>query len=304
MEDEKTAYLCPAGDTDIRTTEVFAQETGQFVVTWNMCCLNSSWDAWVEAQQFDAEAVPKGEPFVVRYGVIQFNQPDVAVAPDGHFVTVWRAKWPNNETEIFGKVYGPNGQQLGGEFPVNENTQGNQGLPRVAVTASGEFLVVWQSSTSTGTDEDGTSIQGRWFDELGIPLGPDFQVNSLTSNEQTRPTLAIDSEGRAIVAWEHTTAAGDIDIMARLIPRSSLPVSPEFRVNTETEGDQSEPAIAVLGSHDFVVVWAGPGDGDGTGIFGQRIGVTLVFSDGFESGDVLAWSGWVPRCSVNSDCNE
>ncbi len=37
MEDEKTAYLCPAGDTDIRTTEVFAQETGQFVGFGQSC---------------------------------------------------------------------------------------------------------------------------------------------------------------------------------------------------------------------------------------------------------------------------
>ena len=44
----------------------------------------------------------------------------------------------------------------------------------------------------------------------------------------------------------------------------------EFQVNTETFGPQNLPAVAMDAAGNFVVAWAGAGQGDSIGIFAQR----------------------------------
>ena len=51
----------------------------------------------------------------------------------------------------------------------------------------------------------------------------------------------------------------------------SGPLGPEFRVNTQTLGDQRSPAVATDAAGNFVLVWPSQGqDGSDYGIFGQR----------------------------------
>jgi S-layer family protein len=55
------------------------------------------------------------------------------------------------------------------------------------------------------------------------------------------------------------------------LPAQTPPLGSEFLVNTYTNYDQTQPALASTGAGDFVVVWRSQvGDGSGYGIFGQR----------------------------------
>src|SRR5438132_1700747 len=88
-------------------------------------------------------------------------------------------------------------QALGSEFQVNTYTSSDQALPAVApVGTSGDFVVVWESSGSSGTDTSTASIQGRRFTSDGSAIGSEFQVNTYTTNLQTVPSVAaIGSSG-------------------------------------------------------------------------------------------------------------
>src|SRR5262245_10409477 len=55
---------------------------------------------------------------------------------------------------------------------------------------------------------------------------------------------------------------------ALFVPHTSL--GPEFQVNTYTTSAQNSPVVAADGAGNFVVVWASPHDGSGSGVFGQR----------------------------------
>ncbi len=48
---------------------------------------------------------------------------------------------------------------MGGELQVNSYTTSSQRLASVGLDADGDFVVVWQSSGSGGTDSSGYSIQ-------------------------------------------------------------------------------------------------------------------------------------------------
>ncbi len=97
---------------------------------------------------------------------------------------------------------------VGGEFQINAYTTGEQTRPSAAVEPDGDFVVVWQSFGSGGSDNDGSSIQGQRYAADGDPVGGQFQVNSYTTGFQISPAAAVDVDGRAIVVWQSAGSDG------------------------------------------------------------------------------------------------
>jgi len=144
-----------------------------------------------------------------------------------------------------------------------------------------------------------------------FPLGGEFQVNTYTTHAQLRPAVASDSSGNFLVVWEslrqdsngrvcdngdpaHTgmqctsnadcgmgtcISFTDFGIFAQRYDSGGSPAGTEFQVNSYTTLSQEDPAVAPGFFGTFVVVWTStiapplvPGqDGDGAGVFGQRI---------------------------------
>ncbi len=80
----------------------------------------------------------------------------VAMDADGDFVVVWDNTYgPGGGlyyTYIQGQRYASDGSTAGGEFQVNTYTTSLQFYPSVAMDADGDFVVVWSSFGSDGTD--------------------------------------------------------------------------------------------------------------------------------------------------------
>lgn len=70
----------------------------------------------------------------------------------------------------------------GSEFQVNTYTADDQRAPSVAMDADGDFVVVWESDDSDGTDTSGESIQAQRYTAAGSVVGSQFQVNTYTTN--------------------------------------------------------------------------------------------------------------------------
>ncbi len=156
----------------------------------------------------------------------------------------------------------------GGEFLVNTYTTGTQEYSVVASDASGNFVVVWQS---TGQDGSLDGIFGRRFHASGAALGGEFPINTYTTGIQSRPAVASDPNGNFVVVW---TSAGQDGSGSGIFGQRFNPSGPqgsELRVNTYTTGNQRLPSVTLDGSGNFVVVWTSTGqDGSNDGIFGQR----------------------------------
>ena len=112
----------------------------------------------------------------------------------------------------------------------------------------------------------------------GNPVGPEFRVNSYTTDVQFFPAIAYDSAGNFVVAWESYTQDGsDFGIYAQRYAASGAPLGGEFRVNSFTTSNQRTPAVASDSAGNFVVAWFSLNqDGSGNGIFGQRFASTGV----------------------------
>jgi len=174
-----------------------------------------------------------------------------------------------------GEASGNTGQET--EVQVNTETAGDQKNSTVTALDDGGYVVVWESEDQDGNDE---GIFGQRYDANGTPVGGEFQVNTETNDKQEKPNVTALNDGGFVVVWESEDQDGDdAGVFGQRYDANGEPVGGEFQVNSETDGDQKEPQVTALEDGGYVVVWEtddpnkrGPdgGDGDGSGIFGQR----------------------------------
>jgi hypothetical protein len=157
---------------------------------------------------------------------------------------------------------------------VNSYTTGVQDSASVAADASGNFVVVWQSSDGDGPD----GIFGRRFDASGTPQGAEFRVNSYTTGVQDDPAVSSDANGNFVVVWDSNGQDGNArGIFGQRFNAAGVPQGAFFQANTYTTNQQRFPAVSSDAGGDFVVVWqSNYQDGNLYGVFGQRFGASGV----------------------------
>jgi hypothetical protein len=191
----------------------------------------------------------------------------VAAASDGRFVVVWESNGSygtdTSTNSIQGQRYAANGSPQGTQFQVNGTITGRQASPAVAVSASGDFVVAWDSPVSTGSDSSNTSIQAQRFAADGSPQGGEFQVNSYTTSYQYVPTVAVQSGGGFVVVWESYGSPGDdaaeSSIQGRRFDSAGSPLGAQFQINTYNTSFQTDARVAAAGDGRFVVAWRSDG---------------------------------------------
>src|SRR5262245_24475017 len=161
------------------------------------------------------------------------------------------------------------GTPLGPEFPVNTYTTDQQDFPSIAQDAVGNFVVVWQGNLQDGSSH---GIFAQRYSSSGAPLGPEFRVNTFTTDEQMRPAVATDAAGNFVVVWQSYGQDGSgKGLFGQRYSSSGAPLGPEFQVNTYTTFGQYAPSVAVDPTGAFVVAWSSENqDGSGIGVFAQR----------------------------------
>ena len=169
------------------------------------------------------------------------------------------------------------GNSLGSQFQINTYTTYGQDSAAVARDAGGNFVVVWMSDGSNGTDSSSFSIQAQRFDSQGNALGDEFQVNTFTTNSQNTPDVASDALGNFVVVWGSVGSTGtdpDGSIQMQRYDTDGNPIGGELQVNVYTTLPQRAPAVASDDAGNFVVVWESRGssssDSSGYSIQAQR----------------------------------
>jgi len=281
---------------------VAMEPDGDFVMTW-------AGDG-IYGQRFASDGSALGGEFQVDTftTLSSRSDPSIAVDADGDFVIAWfrsihvppatpastprrygpdgtplggefqAAAFTTDDWDIVARRYTSDGNAAGAEFVVNTNTASLADRPAVASANKGDFVVVWQSYGSTGTDTDGWSIQARRFASDGSGLGGEFQVNTLTVGDQNYPTVASASGSGFVVSWHSGPDIYSADVRARHFFETGGAAA-EFGVHAATAGLQAAPDVAMAPNGDYVVVWttdAITGDNDPWAIAGRRFTPTAL----------------------------
>jgi hypothetical protein len=223
-----------------------------FVVAWQGPGFIEEDQEDIFAQRFDPNGLPIGGEF--RVNSLSDNQqlfPSVELNNDGTFIVVWEsANTPEvGDKSICGQLFDSNGVEFGAEFLVNVESAVCR-YPDVATDANGNFAVVWME------DKSSNSIMARLFDPNGTPRTDTFEVSTIGFSSVTRPSIAMDTAGSFLVAWDgDPNLAGLDDIHARRYDPNGTPLGEQFPVNTILTGTQQYPQVAMNDDGQFVIVW-------------------------------------------------
>lgn len=232
-------------------------------LAWAVALLGNAWPAPVRAQL-------TGPEFQVNSTTTDYQgHPSVSAGSSGGFVVVWDSEQQDGSARgTFGQRYQSSGTPSGSEFQVNTFTTYAQGIPSVAATGPGSFVVAW---TSYQQDGNGAGVFGNRI-VAGVPQA-EFPVNTTILGDQKGVGVAGDPAGDSAVVWWSVGQDGSgAGIYTRRFDSAGAPLTGEQPVNTFTTGSQWIPAVASLGAGEFVVTWESSGqDGSGYGVFARRI---------------------------------
>jgi dockerin type I repeat protein len=96
------------------------------------------------------------------------------------------------------------------------------------------------------------------------PVGHEFRVNSVTTDQQLHPSAAPISDVEYVVVWQDQDANG-LGVFGQRFKSDGTPSGPEFRVNIATTGNQATPSVGSDLAGNFFVAWA-----DGSNVMGRR----------------------------------
>jgi hypothetical protein len=257
---------------------------GDFVIVWDSVGSPGSDTSAesVQGQRYASDGSTVGGQFQVNtYTTSSQDNASVSLDDDGDFVVVWESIGSvGNDpgSSIQGQRYASDGSAVGGQFQVNTYTTDLQEKPLVSLDADGDFVVVWASFGSAGTDSSDYSVQGQRYASDGSPVGSQFQVNTFTADYQYQPAVALDAAGDFVVVWASFGSAGTdssgYSVQGQRYASDGSAVGGEFQVNTHTPSSQDHPAVALDADGDFVVVWSSFGsagtDSSNFSVQGQR----------------------------------
>jgi hypothetical protein len=274
--EQSTSSLTELGK-ELRTIRAVAMlPTGEFIVTWSSLGQETDTpiDRGIYFQRYTASGTKVGgEVRVDQTDDTDQQAPAIAVDSSGNFVITWSVLNVADGTDydIYARRFDNTGNPLTTEFLVNDSVNAtlvdgkndNQVNSSIAMNASGEFVVTWESENQ---DTDSYGIYARRFKADGTPKEAAFKVNTTTANTQQNASVAIATDGSFVVVWESVLQDGEGGgIVAQRYDSTGVAVGAEILVNTVTDGEQRQPSVAMdATTGKFVVSWTSS-DGAATG---------------------------------------
>ena len=204
--------------------------------------------------------------------------------------------------DVFFQRFDAAGNKAGGEVLVNQFAYLDQQQPALAALPNGNFVVAYASERSLlnlstliistpgrVAPTARADIYARLFDASGVPLGPEFPVNT-TNLPCASPSVAAGTDGAFTIAWTQADAhaVNGLDVYARTFNADGSSSFDAFRANAYRPGSQHTPHVAALGAVQLVI-WTSRGqDGSREGVFGRLVSGGVPAGDEFQVNTVSA----------------
>lgn len=256
--------------------DVAALAGGGFVATWDDRSGTAGPDSTsdVRGQVFAADGSRVGDGFRVNEETLNSqDSASVAGLGDGGFVVAWddsSARAGGGDADgsaVRARVFAADGTSAGGEFLVNETTDGFQFDPSVDTLADGGFAIAWGDTSGSGGDASGDAVRARVFAADGTPRGSETLVNTVTEGGQSDAAVVGLDGGGFVVTWGDESRIGTDTSLGAVKGRSfdagGAAEGAEFLVNSSTTNIQSLPSVAALDGGGFVATFT---DGSRAGL--------------------------------------
>ncbi len=238
--------------------DIAMDDYGNFVVTWtgyNFATGSSE----IYARVYSATGMATTDEFIVnQYVQSTQSESSVAMDSDGDFVVSWTSYGQDSDKDcVVARRFKLDGTAYGNEFIVNTTTKNRQDASDIAISKDGSFVIVWESDQQDGSS---LGVYAQRFNASGAKIGSEFRVNSVTTDKQVTPKVAMDSNGDFIVVWSSFGQDGSgYGIYAKRYNASGVALDgSDVLVNQTTLNYQTEPDVSCDDNGNYIVVWTTP----------------------------------------------
>jgi hypothetical protein len=291
------ALLGPATPVPTAAAPAALEETGVYeedftAYTFKDYVDNANWDVWA-----------RGLRLARPDAVLQYC-PSIATDGSGNTIVVWQ-DYRNGDGDIYAQRLDASGNRLwAADVRVNLGSgMASQEFPALAMDGSGNVVVAWRDDRNGNGD-----IYAQKLGVSGNRLWTtDVRVNSDSGTaDQWFPAVAVDDSGSAVVVW-HDYRNGNGDVYAQKLDGSGNRLWPsDVRVNSDSGmAWQRNPAVAVDGSGNAVIVWRDEHNGNDD-ICAQKLdggGNNLWAADLRVNSDSGTADQWSPAVAVDGSGN-
>jgi len=229
------------GQPGISYLDLAALVGGNYVAVWQSGPAGADTGTSIQGRIIASNGIPAASQFqvsTITSEVEGFSA--VAALDDGGFVAAW------TYTNVWARRFNSTGVPQTDRFQVNTTTSGNETFVALARHGDGRIAMVWRDGGDT-TNPLTLGIRGRIYGPTLSPLGDDFQINSLTEDSQTRPSVADYGENGFFVAWQSVPSVGDDaapdSIQGRIVTGNNQFGTAQFQVNQWTPKSQASPEV-------------------------------------------------------------
>jgi hypothetical protein len=223
-----------------RNAAIAMDPDGDFVVVWVSTGSQDGSSYGIFAQRYDASGNPQGGEFQVNTRTTSSqDEPDVAMDADGDFVVTWESYSQDGSGRgIYAQRFEADGEKQGSEFRVNTYTTNQQRDSQVAMSAEGDFTVVWWGPGQG--DPDG--IYAQRYNAAGLAQGSEFRVNDVINDTQSIPSIAMDQAGNFVIAWMSNNQDGNNEgiFAQRYAIAVQAPSTPDLDAASDTGNSNSD----------------------------------------------------------------
>jgi Ca2+-binding RTX toxin-like protein len=246
---------------------------GGFAIAWSR-----SGDYAVVVQRYSQDGTAEGAPIVASpIDEMYRSMPQLAVLASGELVVAWAENLNGSYYDVRLQRIDSAGEPTGVPVLVNTVVDGSQYRPEIAPLANGGFAVKWMDNGLYGSPGySGSDVEAQIFDSAGNKVGGEIQLDSVAAGSQTPGGVAALPSGGFVATWSRNAPASggstEYRIEAQIFDASGARVGPQLAVSAPASGPKHTPAVAVLSSGFFVVVWSDysvTGDGRGGAVKAQ-----------------------------------
>ncbi len=184
---------------------------------------------------------------------------DVAVDDKGTRIHVWVAFDVIDRNDVYLRRFDAAGNPLEDPTRVNTTIESDQHYPRVAVSADGSFLVIFQSFEGSQY-----TVRSQAYDANGDPVGSEQLVSTVPTGDQVSVYADVaalrgaggNPGGYAVVWYSNQSSGSDsnLSIEGAVVSAAGVPGG-QFQVNSTSGGAERWPSVTELKDGGFLSVW-------------------------------------------------
>ena len=229
-------------------------------------------DSGIYARYLDLEGDPAGPEFQVSQHSSGAQEAPVAVCRSDASCLLVFSEGPPGSTQrtTYLRWFDFPGSALNDQQAISGTSLA--GINHDAVLRQDGSFVIGYTADDVGDNSVGVRLQLYAADSTKV--GSEITANTFVPSVQSRPSMAVLSDGRIAMTWVSSGQDGHLDgVFALVFEADGVPVGTEFPVSETAAQAQNHARVVALPGDKFGVLWSGSqvaGPGYLQGVFWRR----------------------------------